>query len=151
MLSALQSFSSRVPDIKIQVPKNYFCDEKERVQVMQYFPSTTPLHESLSRLSSFQAGEIGRALGKWLAAFHAWSDEPAQADLIEHLRQNGEAVELKSRLTWGQGSAVLDRHVDVVDEEERSAWDAAKKEARVELERSRAKKRVVHGDFWTGK
>ena len=84
--------------------------------------------------------------------FHTWCKESEQAGLTDILQRNEEAVDLKWKLTWGQGTDVLDMMGDVIGADERAAWDAVReraweeKEGRVETSRS-----VVHGDFWVGK
>ncbi|KAL1604998.1 hypothetical protein SLS60_004541 [Paraconiothyrium brasiliense] len=149
MLEVLQRFASSKREITIKTPKLYHYNEGERVLAIQYVPDTGPLHKSLDRLSEEQAERIGHALGTWLAAFHVWMDTPEQSGLTEQLKQNEEEVELKWKLTWGQGTEVLETLGDVVDEEDRRVWDAARLAAREDLGKEEGKG-LVHGDFWAG-
>ncbi|KAJ4355584.1 uncharacterized protein N0V89_003604 [Didymosphaeria variabile] len=149
MLEALHRFAPSNQAVAVKTPKLYHYDERERVLGIQYIPDTRSLHECLDRLSKEQAERMGHALGTWLSAFHAWMDTPEQSGLKAQLKQNKKEVELKWKLTWGQGTEVLDRLGDVVDEEDRRMWDAACLTAWEDLGKEE-KKGLVHGDFWAG-
>ncbi|KAK7180320.1 hypothetical protein DPSP01_011997 [Paraphaeosphaeria sporulosa] len=157
MLGALSGFHGvKLPEDKnrgegadVQVPEVYFYDDRARVLVIQYIPSAAPLHTALESLSSAEADCMGRALGTWLKRFHTWCEE--QAGLKEVLGGNEEEVKLKWKLTWVQGTGVLDRLGDVVGEEERGAWYAARDRVWQEKQSPGVLQRgVVHGDFWVG-
>lgn len=156
MLKALSTFRSTADgeegEVRVQVPEAYHYDEAGRVLVMQYIPSTAPLHTALDRLNVLDAEHVGRALGTWLSRFHAWCEEPEQTSLKTPLQTNKKEEELKWKLTWGQGTDVLDMLGNMLGEDDRAAWDAAKQRAYEEKGgRVQTQKSVVHGDFWTGK
>ncbi|KAF2439189.1 kinase-like protein [Karstenula rhodostoma CBS 690.94] len=148
MLGALRGFRPGGDASGVEVPEVYWYDAAGKVLVIQYIPATVPLHKNLHSLSTSEAARIGHALGTWLKAFHAWCEEPAQEGLKEMVEGNREEVDLKWKLTWGQGTEVLDTMEDVVGKEERAAWDKASASAWEEKEvRDNG---VVHGDFWAG-
>ena len=148
-------------EIPITTPKLYWYNEAEKLQVLQYVPSARPLSTAFGSLSANQAYAFGRALGHWLHNFHAGvSSLSTTRHLPDTIAENTQAVRLKYKLTWEQGSDVLAMlssagHLDI-SAEERSAWDAARARATQEIERKHLNtagttRGIVHGDFWTGK
>lgn len=151
MLAALRGFKPGEKASGVEVPDVYFYDAVGRVLVIKYIPSTVPLHKTLHLLNSAEADRIGCALGTWLRYFNVWCEVPAQEALKTTLEENKEETELKWKLTWGQGTEVLDRMGDMIMKEDREAWDVAKDRAWEEKEGKGTRRGIVHGDLWAGK
>ncbi|KAF1958725.1 hypothetical protein CC80DRAFT_18095 [Byssothecium circinans] len=159
MLAALCTFplpSALLFDILTRTPRLYHFEQNANVEVIQYFPGTTTLKEALPSLPSAQAASIGHALGSWLRAFHTWTSTPEQNELREDVAGNEKMKALKWKITYEQGSDVLQRFPEVLGEEEKELWEAIKASEKCRMANGADAEGdggwgVVHADFWTGK
>ncbi|CAI6335832.1 unnamed protein product [Periconia digitata] len=154
MLAALQDglyVNTHADRLVVSTPRLYHFDQDNHVQVMEYFPNTTTLRDALPSLTDSQATSIGRSVGLWLRSFHDWSSKPEQKRLRDTVERNKDMRALKWKITYEQGTQVLERFPDIVGKRSKEMWDEIKAshESGEEAD-SDDDFGVTHGDFWSG-
>ena len=153
MLNALTSFTFTSPTTSVRAPRLYHFLQETNTQLHEdlceatdlravLLSTVTPENDPSSSFSS--ATSIGRNLGSWLRAFHAWASEPAQAALCEKIGQNGPMRELKHLVNYGTFIGILQKFPNMVSTEELVVLHAVKDIADKELE----KQPTVGDEYW---
>lgn len=93
--------------------------------------------------------ELGRALGKWLRAFHDWAASPDQQRLRDSARSNKDMQNIKMTYNYDLLLSRVEKFPEVL-QEARPVFEKLIEMAKAELE-NEDKLQVIHGDFWTGK
>lgn len=156
MLAALRDRLTRDSDpgcLTVSTPSLCHFVESENIQVIEYFAGTATVNEALMSLTDSQTDSIGRSIGLWLRLFHDWTSEPEQAKMRAMIADNKEMRALKWKITYEQGTQVMDRFSDVLTEEGRDMWEEIKA-SRVNEEKEEEGDDgvgIIHGDFWSGK
>ncbi len=139
----------------VRTPKAFYFDQGSNTQVQEYlvqgcdlktyalntYPAHTP--ESLRP----QCYQLGKALGRWLRNFHAWSAQ--QPGLRQTVAQNKEMQQLKQMINFGWLLQRVEHHPAVL-EKAKATFEKVRDMAAAELE-DEDRLQVIHGDFWTGK
>ncbi|KAI1421421.1 kinase-like domain-containing protein [Xylaria sp. FL1777] len=138
----------------VRTPKFYHFDEQNNTQVQEILLHGKDL--KTYALSTYAADtpeaarpqclQLGRALGKWLCAFHSWS--ATQAGLRKTVAANAELQQLKHFINYswlldrvGQFPAVLGEAKEVFEKVKAMAAQELKDDSQLQ---------PIHGDFWTG-
>lgn len=157
------------------MPHLYLFDRETNTQVLEDIPGVVDL-KTLFVLSSPDASDVllsrplatsvGRALGSWLRAFHAWASAPAQRHHLLRARSaevgtNEPMRELKYRITYDSFIGVLEQFPDVLrvdHHREALLLQEVKNMALKEFEKTESDDGdgsedwgLIHGDLWTGK
>jgi len=139
----------------VRTPKLYHYDEQQNTQIQEILLNGKDLKTYALKTYSPNTPEavrpqclqLGRALGRWLRDFHAWS--ATQTSLRETVARNVEIQQLKHMINF---SWLLDRVAQFpsILGEAKEVFEEVKAMAAKELE-DQSKLQVIHGDFWTGK
>ncbi|KAB5570430.1 kinase-like domain-containing protein [Coniochaeta sp. 2T2.1] len=160
MLRALANFTFASPTTSVRAPRLYLFIRETNTQVHQDFYDATDLRAVLRQsptlenvLSSQFPSPIslGRSLGSWLRAFHAWSSDPAQAALQARIGQNEPMRKLKHLVNYGTFVGILQKFPDIVRPEELRVLHDVKDIADNELAKTPGDGGesfgIIHGDF----
>jgi len=177
MLSSLPpSFSPTITSpspFQILTPKLHHFSPTNRIQVQSYLPTAISLKHFAFKhflpapnFSPFSAHlddallarknlahELGRALGSWLRAFHAWVNRPEEEEAVKLKemvgRLSGKMARLVLETTYGSLGQVVGEFRDIFEGDEvQEVLNEVRAFAEREMEQA---EKVVHGDFWTGK
>ncbi|KAG6035071.1 hypothetical protein E4U41_006249 [Claviceps citrina] len=159
LLSSFPHVSS--PAFDMGTPETYYFDASTSTQVQEYLPNAISLKDyalkhyqspGSSREARPQCVQLGVCLGRWLRAFHDWSDGdgPGGRDVRALFARNTDMRALKKTVNYDrllrraeELPALLGGDADVL----RRIVDMAS----AELEDDAGGLKVMHGDFWTGK
>ncbi|KAI1374637.1 kinase-like domain-containing protein [Hypoxylon crocopeplum] len=160
-LKALSAFSivgradeSDPYDFIVRTPKFFYFDEKNNSQVQEYLQNGVDLKtyalkayaESNLEETKHQCLQLGKALGRWLRAFHNWAAQ--QAELRSIVAGNKELQQLKHMINF---SWLLDRvkqFPSILGDAE-GVFEEVKNMATAELA-DKSQLQAIHGDFWSG-
>ncbi|PLN84640.1 kinase-like domain-containing protein [Aspergillus taichungensis] len=122
--------------------------------VLECLPNATDLKSLLvaspDALSHPHASAIGRALGTWLGAFHAWSAAPAQTALATQLEKNHLMRDLKFSINYDSIVRMVDERPGLLGES-RAVFEQVRDMAAAEVGRTAGEGLgPIHGDFWSG-
>ncbi|KAJ9133285.1 Kinase-like domain-containing protein [Pleurostoma richardsiae] len=158
MLDALGSFSPA--NVSVKTPRLYLFDGEMKTQVLEDVPNAVDLTSILtspedSRLLAHPiATFIGRKLGSWLRAFHAWSSAPEQAALRADIAQNEPMRKLKYQITYNAFVEVLENFPEILERDKATLQDVkymAMEEFKQLAEFDMGENcGIIHGDFWAG-
>jgi hypothetical protein len=142
-------------DFLVRAPKFYHFDEQNNTQVQEILPNGVDLKTYI--LGTYSANtpnaarpqclQLGRALGRWLRNFHAWSKTQESLRRIVAGNTDMRGLKLIINFSW-----LLDRieKFPSILGESRDVFEKVKDMATKELE-DESRVQVIHGDFWTGK
>ncbi|KAI0911964.1 kinase-like domain-containing protein [Ustulina deusta] len=138
----------------VRTPKCYHFDEQNSTQIHEILRDGKDLKTyALGRYSADTTDaarphclQLGRALGRWLRGFHAWS--ATQAGLRKTVAENADLQRLKHFINF---SWLLDRVAEfpAVLGEAKDVFEKVKDMAAEELADG-SRLQAIHGDFWTG-
>ncbi|PKY02448.1 hypothetical protein P168DRAFT_255866, partial [Aspergillus campestris IBT 28561] len=122
--------------------------------VLECLPNATDLKSLLvgapDALSRPHAVAIGRGLGTWLSAFHAWSAAPAQTALATQLEKNHLMRDLKFSVNYDGLVGMVDSRPGLLGEN-RAVFEQVRDMAAAEVGKTEgAGVGPIHGDFWSG-
>ncbi|KAL4898386.1 kinase-like domain-containing protein [Aspergillus ambiguus] len=161
ILAALNDFpvtAAETPqhNITVRTPHFYFFNPATNTQVVEELPSSQDLKsfftapDAASRAVSREwAVGVGRALGTWLRAFHAWGDAAAQSVVKSAMAENRLMRDLKCTINYDNLVAAVDRYPGLL-EGSRGVFERVREMARGELGRAGEGSGLIHGDFWSG-
>ncbi|KAK7757531.1 hypothetical protein SLS62_000546 [Diatrype stigma] len=164
MLNALKEFHYDSHHAQVKVPHLYLFDRETSTQVLEDIPGVVDLKtifvspNANDVLSKPLATSIGRALGSWLRAFHAWASAPAQSHLCANAEMGTNELmrKLKYFITYGSFIEVLEKFPDVIGDHKKSLQEVQHMAIK-EFEKTasgdgdgREEWGLIHGDFWTG-
>ncbi|KAK6850147.1 hypothetical protein PG995_013980 [Apiospora arundinis] len=151
----------------VRTPKYYPFPQDPTTQIQEYLPNGANLkvyalkHWSAAGSSSLdepgstglqppptQARQLGRALGRWLRAFHGSSELLHRGGLRKAVAANTAMQGLKHTINF---QWLLDRVAQFPDilSEAAPVFEEVKEMAAAEV-RDESQLQVIHGDFWTG-
>lgn len=139
----------------VRTPKFYHFDEQNNTQVQEILPNGKDLKTYI--LGTYSANtpdavrpqclQLGRALGRWLHNFHAWSK--TQEGLRRIVAGNTDMRGLKLTINFSWLLDRIEKYPSILGES-RDVFEKVRDMATRELE-DESRLQVVHGDFWTGK
>ncbi|KAK8003174.1 hypothetical protein PG989_002893 [Apiospora arundinis] len=150
----------------VRTPKYYPFPQDPTTQIQEYLPNGANLkvyalkHWSAAGSSSLdepgstglqppptQARQLGRALGRWLRAFHGSSELLRRGELRKAVAANTAMQGLKHTINF---QWLLDRVAQFPDilSEAAPVFEEVKEMAAAEV-RDESQLQVIHGDFWT--
>ncbi|OJK03274.1 hypothetical protein ASPACDRAFT_23693 [Aspergillus aculeatus ATCC 16872] len=101
-------------------------------------------------ISQEWAVSVGKALGTWLWAFHRWTDERDQANVVAELEMNHTMRDLKLSVNYGSLAERIDRYPALLGEA-RDVFEKVRVAAAAEVEKNGGLGYgIIHGDFWSG-
>ncbi|KAK2042298.1 phosphotransferase enzyme family protein [Colletotrichum somersetense] len=143
--------------LSVTTPKLFYFNEKTNTQIQEYQPSPLSLknyalqHFGSSTASGSmepQCRDIGQGIGKWLRAFHAWSNSPRQRKFRDIAATNKEMQKIKHWVNYQRLPSSVERFPSILCECASTFAAIADKTTR-EIEND-DRLQVIHGDFWTG-
>jgi hypothetical protein len=157
-LSSVSSFGNQPNDTHnfvVRTPEFYHFDEDSSTQVLEFLSGGIHLKDYAIQNygsptpESFkpQCKELGKALGRWLRDFVAWSAQQVKHRELVAQNEFGQAVRHMVNYVWlheriKEYPSILEGVKDILARVEQMA--AAEKD-------NTAKLQIIHGDFWTGK
>ncbi|KAI1457119.1 kinase-like domain-containing protein [Annulohypoxylon moriforme] len=138
----------------VRTPKFYHFDETNNSQIQEYLEDGVDLKNyalktyanANSEITKHQALQLGKALGRWLRAFHNWASQ--QGELRAVVVKNEELKQLKHFINF---SWLLDRvkqFPSILGDAE-GIFNEVKEMAAAEMN-DESQLQVIHGDFWSG-
>ncbi|KAL5360180.1 phosphotransferase enzyme family protein [Aspergillus floccosus] len=154
ILSALNAFPAQTTEsITIQTPRFYHFNPETNTQIVEELPAAQDLKSFFVAqprdVDRSWAVGVGRALGRWLKAFHAWGDDAAQAGVRDAMAGNVFMRDLKFSVNYDRLVAAVDQYPAVLAGRQ-EVFEAVREMARGELGREGEGVGLIHGDFWTG-
>ncbi|KAK1595235.1 phosphotransferase enzyme family protein [Colletotrichum navitas] len=142
--------------LSVTTPKLFYFNEKTNTQVQEYQPNPLSLKNyALQHFGASDSGsmepqclDIGQGIGKWLRAFHEWSNSPEQRKFRDIAATNKEMQKLKHWVNYLRLPSSVERFPSILGECASMLTAIADKATR-EMEND-DKLQVIHGDFWTG-
>ncbi|KZL67386.1 phosphotransferase enzyme family protein, partial [Colletotrichum tofieldiae] len=158
--SCLEYLSALPPsagnNLSVATPKLFYFNEETNTQVQEYQPSPLSLKNyalqyfaaSVSELVRSQSLNIGQSMGKWLRAFHDWSNSPEQRKFRDIAAANKEMQKLKHWVNYERLPSSVERFPSILGDCA-STFTAIADKMTEEMQHDENLK-VIHGDFWTG-
>ncbi|KAK8031190.1 hypothetical protein PG990_000924 [Apiospora arundinis] len=137
----------------VRTPKYYPFPQDPTTQIQEYLPNGAnlkvyALKHWAAAAPPTQARQLGRALGRWLRAFHDSSELLHRGELRNAVAANTAMQGLKHAINF---QWLLDRVAQFPDilSEAAPVFEEVKEMAAAEV-RDESQLQVIHGDFWTG-
>lgn len=156
ILNALKNLPFHTNESSIvKTPYLYHFDLATHTQVLEDLPAAQDLKSYIidhgHEFPEALARSIGRGLGEWLCAFHAWTeDEDAQGELKNRMCADRFMAELKFSVNYNNLVKTVGKFPDML-EESRDVFEKVRGMAKEEIGKSHGNGfGLIHGDFWTG-
>ncbi|GKT43723.1 4-hydroxytryptamine kinase [Colletotrichum spaethianum] len=142
--------------LSVATPKLFYFDKETNTQVQEYQPNPLSLKnyalQHFTALASESAKpqclNIGQSIGKWLRAFHEWSNSSEQRKFRDIAAANKEMQKLKHWVNYERLPSSVERFPSILGECA-STFTAIADKMTKEMENDESLQ-VIHGDFWTG-
>lgn len=156
MLNAVKTLPpSTSGNTTIKAPFLYHFDYASHTQILEDLLAAQDLKSYMlahgREFPESLARSIGRGLGEWLRAFHAWTEEDAQRGLKGKMSADNRFFEeLKFSVNYDNLVGAVQRFPGVL-EGSREIFEKVREMARGEIGRSEGSGfGLIHGDFWSG-
>lgn len=155
ILNALRTLPpSKIGSTVVKSPYLYHFDYATHTQILEDLPAAQDLKSYIiAQKHSFPeslARSIGRGLGEWLRAFHAWTEDDARSDLKGRMCADRFMAELKFTVNYDNMIQTVQKFPGAL-KESRGVFEKVKEMAREEIGKPHGEGfGLIHGDFWTG-
>lgn len=145
--------------ITIKTPHLYHFSHATHTQIQEDLPASQDLKTFLTTpaiattIPETLVRSLGRALGEWLLAFHAWTDESSRRELKMRMAGNTLMRDLKCSVNYDNLVQTVERYPGLL-EGCRGVFEEVREFAKGECTRTDVDGEgfgVIHGDFWSGK
>lgn len=139
-------------NVTVTTPKAYTYLDDSNTSVFEDIPSTWKLKDALRTGECFPpnvAASVGRALARFTIALYNWSRQPEQAELRERLEGCQWSTNLCYLLTYGQLTAALEKHPDLIGDKAEYI-EQARELGRQAIFEKHMHWGIIHADYWTG-
>ncbi|OJJ89428.1 uncharacterized protein ASPGLDRAFT_31124 [Aspergillus glaucus CBS 516.65] len=139
----------------VKTPFLYHFDLATHTQILEDLPAAQDLKSYIiahgHEFPESLARSIGRGLGEWLCAFHAWTeDDDARGDLKKRMCADRFMAELKFSVNYDNLVKAVGKFPGML-EESRVVFEKVWEMAKEEIGKAHGKGfGLIHGDFWTG-
>ncbi|KAF4165552.1 hypothetical protein CNMCM6936_007695 [Aspergillus lentulus] len=140
----------------VKTPRLFQFSHETNTQILEDLPGALDLKTFMllptnsQNVSRELAASIGRALGKWLLAFHTWVSEESQKDLVKAMEKNEVMRDIKFMINYDNLAKMVDQFPALLKESQH-IFREVRDMAAAELGRKDGKGfGVIHGDFWSG-
>ncbi|BCR83890.1 uncharacterized protein ACHE_11292A [Aspergillus chevalieri] len=155
ILNALTTLPpSTIKSSIVNTPYLYHFDHSTHTQILEDLPAAQDLKSFTIAhghdLPESLARSIGRGLGEWLRAFHAWTEDDAQRSLKGKICADRLMAELKFSVNYDILVQKLQQFPGAL-EASRDVFEKVREMARGEIGKFQGEGfGLIHGDFWTG-
>ncbi|GAD96391.1 hypothetical protein SS1G_01113 [Paecilomyces variotii No. 5] len=157
MLNALNDFPKQHEgSFFVKSPRLFHFNQQTNTHIMEDLSGAVDLKTFLrspavSTLSQSSATAFGRAIGRWLAAFHTWGSAAEKSDLVAEIEKNQLMKEIKFQVNYEILMRTIDDFPDILSGS-REVFEKVREFAKEELEKKKDEDGtgLIHGDFWTG-
>ncbi|KAJ5753469.1 uncharacterized protein N7511_007622 [Penicillium nucicola] len=157
ILQALHELPPYIKDnITVKTPRLLNFDKKTNTQILEDLPDSVDLKNFLISgvsvgITDSTARTLGRALGSWLRAFHAWGIHNDQRKTKTTVAGNIAMRDLKFYINYTMLIDTIPNFSEILGES-REIFENVRDMAAAELENMDESDDygIIHGDFWTG-